>query len=63
MSSDESLLRRMLARLRERTRPETEQRSEELARRWRTLSHELDPRRTPLILRNPYDVESDEDSE
>jgi hypothetical protein len=59
MSGDESLLRRMLTLLREGTQP----RCEELAQRWRELSCALDPPRIPLISRNEYDVESDENPE
>lgn len=59
MSVDESLLRRMLARLRERTRAGNQPRSEDLSQRQRAP----DPPREPLIPRNPYDVESDENSE
>jgi hypothetical protein len=49
----------MLTLLREGTQP----RCEELAQRWRELSCALDPPRIPLISRNEYDVESDENPE
>jgi hypothetical protein len=56
MSDNESLLRRMLARLREHTRAGNQPRCEQLLQRQRAP----DP---PRIVRNAYDEESDENND